>query len=222
MLGLPFREIWCVDFEFHSGDGERPIPVCYVAHEERSGRRHRVWQSEFGPEPVFSTGPDSLFVCYYASAEITSMLALDWPAPVNILDLFTEFRNHTNGRPTVAGAGLLGALAHFGLNGIKHDEKDAMRDLILTGGPWSADERQAILEYCASDVLGLGKLLPAMLPHISLPHALLRGRYMAAAARMEHVGIPVDVPLLEQLRAHWTDIKETYRAFWKWIYAVVD
>ena len=38
-MDLPFREIWCVDFEFHGGDGERPIPVCYVAHEVRSGRQ---------------------------------------------------------------------------------------------------------------------------------------------------------------------------------------
>ena len=46
-----------------------------------------------------------------------------------------------------------------------------------------------------------------MLPHISLPHALLRGRYMAAAARMEHNGIPVDVELLDRLREHWDTIK---------------
>ena len=60
-----------------------------------------------------------------------------------------------------------------------------MRALVLRGGPWSADERAAILDYCAADVAALARLLPAMPPHIDLPRALLRGRYMAAAARME-------------------------------------
>ena len=63
-----------------------------------------------------------------------------------VLDLFTEFRNHTNGIPTVSGAGLLGALAHYGLDGIGTIEKDEMRDLILRGGPWTDAEREAILD----------------------------------------------------------------------------
>ena len=57
------------------------------------------------------------------------------------MDLFTEFRNHTNGIPTLSGAGLLGALAHHGLDGIGTVEKDGMRDLVLRGGPWSDVER---------------------------------------------------------------------------------
>ena len=58
----------------------------------------------------------------------------------------------------------------------------------MRGGPWSADERAGILDYCERDVDALARLLPAMLPKIDLPRALLRGRYMAAAARMEHSG----------------------------------
>jgi hypothetical protein len=37
--------------------------------------------------------------------------------------------------------------------------------------------------------------------------ALLRGRYTAAVARMEHTGMPIDVPTIEMLRRHWEDIK---------------
>ena len=33
-----FREIWCVDFEFHASDGHRPQPHCVVAREMRSGQ----------------------------------------------------------------------------------------------------------------------------------------------------------------------------------------
>ena len=47
------------------------------------------------------------------------------PVPERVLDLFTEFRNHTNGTPTGNGAGLLGALAFYGLDGIGTVEKDA-------------------------------------------------------------------------------------------------
>ena len=54
----------------------------------------------------------------------------------------------------------------------------------------------------------LARLLPPMLRHIDLPRALLRGRYMAAAAAMEHNGVPVDVPLLGKLREKWDDIQD--------------
>ena len=41
-----FPEIWLIDFEFISTTGERPDPVCAVAHELRSGRVLRVWEDE--------------------------------------------------------------------------------------------------------------------------------------------------------------------------------
>ena len=103
---LPFREVWAVDFEFDAKAGENPQPVCLVAWELRAGRRVRLWRDEFGSAPPYSTGPDSLFVAYYASAEIGCHLELGWPAPERVLDLFTEFRNLTNGLPTISGAGL--------------------------------------------------------------------------------------------------------------------
>jgi DNA polymerase I len=57
-------------------------------------------------------------------------------------------------------------------------------------------------------VEGLGKLLDATLPSISLPHALLRGRYTAAVSRMEAVGVPIDVPALNLLRAGWETVQD--------------
>ena len=160
---LSFAEIWCVDYEFWSAPGERPAPVCLVAWELRGGRKIKLWQDKFGAAPPYPTGPHALFVAYYASAEIGCHLALDWPVPERVLDLFTEFRNQTNGLPTIAGSGLLGALAYNGLGGIGATEKDAMRDLILRGGPWSETERAAILDYCESDVAALARLLTEML-----------------------------------------------------------
>jgi hypothetical protein len=189
---LPFREIWALDFEFGSESGDNPEPVCLVTWELRSSRKLRLWSDEFVAKAPYPTDQDVLFVAYYASAEIGCHLALGWPVPQRVLDLFAEFRNHTNGIPTVSGTGLLGALAHYGLDSIGTVEKVEMRDLILRGGPWSDAEREAILDYCESDVAALARLLPAMLPKIDLPRSLLRGRYMVAAARMEHNGVPID------------------------------
>ena len=214
---LPFRHVVVVDFEFEFGghsstedagrSGERPRPVCMVAKELRSGRVWRLWRGEFGSRAPFPTGPDSLFVAYYASAELGCFRALGWPKPVNILDLFIEFRDRTNGLTTPAGSGLVGALAYFGLDGIGAVEKDEMRALVLRGAPWSGDEREAILEYCAEDGAALERLLPAMLSRIDLPRALLRGRYMAAVAAMEFAGVPIDVPALTLLRENWEHIQ---------------
>jgi DNA polymerase I len=215
---LPYRTIVVADFEFEFGghasfeeasrSGERPRPVCMVARDLRGGQTWKLWRDEVGPIPPFPIGPDALFVAFYASAELGCFYALGWPKPANILDLFTEFRDRTNGLQTPAGAGLIGALTYFGLDSIGSQEKDELRALVLRGGPWSAQERTAILDYCASDIVALERLLPAMLPQIDLPRALLRGRYMAAAAAMEFAGTPIDVSTLALLRQHWTDIQD--------------
>src|SRR5262249_25073358 len=47
-----------------------------------------------------------------------------------------------------------------------------------------------------------------MRPTIDLPRALLRGRFMQAAARIEWVGVPVDAELHHQLVKHWPFIQE--------------
>jgi DNA polymerase-1 len=128
--------------------------------------------------------------------------------PERILDLFTEFRALSNGLPTVAGSSLLGALTHFGLDNIGATEKEDMRELVLGGGPWSEQAQADILDYCESDVDALKRLLPAMLPTVDLPRALLRGRYMAAVAQMEHNGIPIDTMMLDRLRCNWSSIQD--------------
>jgi hypothetical protein len=202
-----YREIWAVDFEFATDRNLHPAPVCLVARELKSGREVRLWRDEFGKAPPYGTGPDSLFVAYYAIAEISCHLSLDWPVPQRILDLFCEFKCLTNGLPRAAGAGLLGALTHYGLDAMGAGEKQEMRDLVLGGGPWTSAQRSAILDYCAEDVAGLARLLPAMQASIDLPRALLRGRYTAAVARMERNGVPIDLETLSALRRHWDDIR---------------
>jgi hypothetical protein len=205
-----FREIWLCDFEFWAPTGERPKPLCLVAREFRTGRTLRLWRDELQTldKPPMDTGPSALFAAYFASAELGCFLALDWPAPARILDLYVEFRCLTSGLTVPCGNGLLGALSWFGLDGLAAIEKDSMRELAQRGELYTADERRALLAYCETDVDALARLLPAMLSKIDLLRALLRGRYMGAVARMEWTGIPIDAEALDTLRENWTAIQE--------------
>jgi hypothetical protein len=203
-----YREIWAVDFEFSSGSGERPRPLCCVACELRTRRLVRLWlDNQFIPEPPYGIGPDCLIVGYYLSAELSCHLAMGWDMPARVLDLCAEFRCRTSGMPIPCGNGLLGALSYFGLDGIAVAEKEAMRQLALRGGPYKDGEVRDLLDYCESDVNSLARLLPAMLSGIDLPRALLRGRYMAACAAIEWAGVPIDVELLGRLRSRWESVK---------------
>lgn len=159
--------IYLVDFEFHPAggrEGNPPAPVCMLVRQWPSGVTKRYWQAELQSMSAapFSTGTDALFDAYYASAEMDCFAALGWEYPANLLDLFAEFRWLTNGLRPAHGNGLLGALLYFNLPTIGGESKDAMRDLILTGGPWSEQEQVQILDYCESDVVGLAHLLDAL------------------------------------------------------------
>ena len=124
-----FREVVAIDFEFAAPPGERPARSAWWRTSCGSRRVfRRVARMSSGRRRPYATGPDVLFVAYYASAELGCHRALGWPMPARILDLFAEFRDRTNGLPTPAGAGLLGALTYFGLDAIGATEKEEMRD----------------------------------------------------------------------------------------------
>lgn len=206
---LPFKSITLIDTEFRQPDGELPEAHCLVAMDFLSGAVSRYWAdslAELSAAP-FPVDGDALVVAYYASAEWSVFLQLGWALPVNILDLFAEFRCLTNGLPVPCGAGLLGALAYYGLDAMAGVEKDSMRDLAIRGGPFTERERKDLLTYCEADVQALARLLPRMLQVIDLPRALLRGRYTAAVARMERMGVPIDTETLDALREHWEAIQ---------------
>jgi hypothetical protein len=203
-----FREVWTVDFEFHAPDGNRPQPLCLVAREVFSRRLVRRWfEGTASGDLPWSSAKDTLVVAYYASAEMGCYLALRWPFPARLLDLYSEFRCVTCGLEVPAGYGLLGAMAYFGLDGLAAAEKEDMRRLAMRGGPYTHHEREALLAYCQADTDALAELLPAMLPRLDLARALLRGRFMRAAACIEWNGIPIDTPLLQDLSDQWETIR---------------
>lgn len=206
--GHEFDEVALVDFEFRATPGDRPQSICLVARELCSGRKHRVWlDGSDAPEiPPYPTGDGTLFIAYYASAELGCHLALGWPLPRHVLDLFVEFRNLANGKAITCGYGLLGALTYFGLPAMAVSEKDTMRALALRGGPWSASEQDSLLDYCESDVIALEKLLPKMEPYLDIHRAVHRGRFMRAAASIEHSGVPIDRPTLRRLQSRKEEV----------------
>jgi hypothetical protein len=207
---LPFEEIWLWDFEFVPQPGERPDVVCLAAHELRSGRTLRLWRDELSKQPPFRTDDGVLFVCFVANAEVACHLALGWPVPVNVLDLSPVFRNLTNGRSTPEGKGLIGALRYYGLDAIGSKQKEANQKRIMKGWPFTAEEREQILQYCYSDVDALVRLLPKILPEIDLDVALYHGEFAAVSALMEHHGVPIDMEIFPQLADEetWSAVRD--------------
>ena len=221
MDSLPFAEVWLVDFEYQALEGEHPEPVCLVALEWRTRRRHRLWWDQMGASPPYDISSDSLFVSFASDAEMSCHLAMDWKLPARVLDLRIEFLQAINVTPRPArGKGekerwgsLLHALNYYGLDSMGGVEKEQMREVILRGGPTLNAERGKILDYCEADVLALCRLLPAMIRrgHIHLDRrlhfALHRGRFMRAVTRMQRQGVPIDVNRFNRLIAQWDSIK---------------
>jgi hypothetical protein len=205
-----FREVWLVDAEFRTDPGENPWPVCLAACEYFTKREIVLWRDELIRlrAAPFGTGPEALFVAYFASAEIGVFLELGWPLPINILDLFAEFRCQTNGLTVLINNreknSLLAALTWFGLDRMTRTRKEAMRKLVIQD---PEEHRAEIGDYCLEDARSQGPLLNKLLPLIDWPYALLRGRYTKAVARMERLGVPIDVSAWEAFCAKWEAIK---------------
>jgi DNA polymerase-1 len=222
-----FDRIVAIDTEYTPVVGGHVRPICLVAHELVSGQRVRLWHDELGPIPPFPTDDRTLYVCYMAAAESGFFLARGWPTPARVLDLFAEFRNHTNkALPKSLGgqqAGLIDALEYFGIretHGYTVAEKKAMQDLACRGGPYTEQQKWDFLDYCEADVEVLGPLMERLLLHIrarrkapgaprrGLVQALHRGRYMNAVASMEYTGPPVDIDTYRWVNEHRLEVME--------------
>ena len=207
-----FRHAWSIDFEFVVPPGHKPTPICMAAKCAITGQTIKLWGDELNHCP-FACDDSELFIAYYACAESACFDVLGWPRPRRMLDLYAEFRCATNGAGTAHGNGLIGALLHFGLPTIGSEEKKAMQDLAIRGGPWSDQERVVLLDYCESDVDAVLRLLGPLLGAIGrsggdFGRALLRGRYMVALGIVVNNGIPIDIELQNRMIHHWSAIMQ--------------
>jgi len=118
-----------LDFEFRplgGQEGNPPEVICMVAYEIGTGKYHRLFQGDLYKlkAPPFPVGDTTVVVAYFTSAEMACFKALGWPMPTNVLDLYAEFRNKTNGLPYLPGGrSLLGAMKFFGLDSITQNTK---------------------------------------------------------------------------------------------------
>lgn len=206
-----YKAVYVLDFEFVANDGARQRPICLVYRELISGTENRVWIEE-GAACPFPTGPDVLFVGFYASAEWGCFLSLGWEVPERCIDLCAEYRVQMTGNAVPWQSNLVFVANAFGISTMETAYKKAMRDLIIAGGPWSDSEQEVILEYCAEDVALTEQVFRHMWPllsksPLSFTQALFRGRYTCAVARIEFAGTPIDVDLLGRLRSNWAQIQ---------------
>jgi hypothetical protein len=162
---LPYERIIAFDFEFYGAEGENPNVVCLVVWDVLSDETRRYWRDDLleMEGPPFDIGDSSLCVAYFASAEMQCFETLGWPRPGHLIDLYAEFRRITNGQELTYGRGMVGALRYFSLEQFVPNEKLEMRELILSGGPWSAAQKSSILAYCQQDVEAIAPLFAAIL-----------------------------------------------------------
>jgi DNA polymerase I len=213
-----FETAWHVDFEYRQNANHCSVPVSLFAYEEHTGTelcltRDQLLQLRRAP---FGTGPRDLVIAYAANAEISCFQMLGWPQPRNVLDLYVEACAVLNGRTDLWDSkgrpGLVAVLEMLGLPSITAAEKKEMRELIIGHETYTAEQWEAIKAYNRSDVEATRQLLPVLAPQFDLPHALHRGRYMAAVACQEVLGLPVNTDLLNRLIEHWQAIQLYYIA----------
>ena len=199
---LPFAEIWVVDIEFYPGQGlaqwrqgRRPGHAALPRRlEMRSGRIVRIWQDEFGPFPPYRLDASALFVALHAHRRVRRSHRASGANRLRASMLMSSFGT----TPTTAASraaiarkgfyGLGGALRYFGENGIDTAHKTDMRDRIMQGPPFSADERERSWTIAKTTSERWRVLVEHIVPTIrSLPHAMARaisvGHRAARAAR---------------------------------------
>jgi DNA polymerase-1 len=199
-------DIKIIDFEFqvaggrhsdpeHGRDsGGRVLPLSLVVWSLITGRIDRYWRDELLQmrEAPFDTGPRTLVVAWFWSAEGNCFAALRWRFPRKLICSHAEYRWWQNGIVPDKPPGLVEALQKFNLPCIGVAAKEANREKILTTSHWSASDIAETLDYNQSDVLGTGAVFCKLAPKLDVQRAMLRGRYSAACGVIEHRGIPLD------------------------------
>jgi DNA polymerase I len=216
-----YRTVLLIDTEFRQTPFGHVHPVCLVAKDVVSGHEYRTWtdDSDTSELPTLPDGPNVLYVSYSAPAEWSCWLAWGWELPCNILDLHAVHRLENNGltefqrgeeRPLRCSLLSLMQEKDLGHLAMSEAHKEAMRNLILQGGPYTHEQKTAILDYCSADVKALELLLPAILPRSDLNAALMLGDFTRVLAWVEWNGIPVDTSLCYRLQRCWTKILEMF------------
>ena len=207
-----------VDTEFQF-DQSKTYPVkvvCFVYRDLTTGETFRVWekdQQHWGNRLFdFDT---TLFVCFYATAEVGCFLKSHQGRPPFIFDCWTEYAKLYKNRRELS---VLAACAAYGYpNPMSKEEKDKNRDLIINQNTWTKIEQKRILDYCEKDVDETEHIFYGVLKDLEkycgndyetlLEQAMARGQAMACVQKMQDNGIPVDNNLATDFVNYWSEVK---------------
>jgi DNA polymerase-1 len=227
-----FGSVVVCDFEYEVADGDLPNVLCMVAYVLDENLRHvrtiRLWRDEFGRNPPFDVGPDTLFVAYSAWAELTCFLMLGWKFPEHIFDQHTAHLAASNTllphnpdeKRQKPRKRLPDACRAYGIEGWERIEKDVISKDIGEGN-WQKYGREGTFEYCEEDVEKSTQLLRQQLlgrpglPPASVPHILHWSNYSSKAiAKIQARGMPIDKVLWNLVQENKAAvIKELLRQF---------
>ncbi len=224
---MRFERIYQADKEHRPNANHHSVSVSLHVREMRSGIEMPFWENQLRAmrRAPFGTGPRDVMMAFASNSELSCFLTENWPFPENVIDIYVENNAIINGRhdiwppidpktgepeKTERRPGLLDALKLHGLPGMPQTEKDRMRDVIL--GDDYRNYRAEIQAYNKVDVDETAALTNVIAPSINIPLALHRGRFMAAIAREERTGIPIDTAALKRLSDNWERLQRYYIA----------
>ena len=226
-----FRQIVVVDTEYEVEDGGLPNLLCLVAYvlddELRHVRTIRKWRGEFGSEPPFDTGPETLFVAYAAgTAELMVFKAQGWRFPAYVFDQHTAYLAASNRllpydpdeKRARERKRLSDVCRVYGIEGWERIDKEDISKAIGNGTWHGRYSPQEILDYCEEDVRMSTLLLRAqlrdrcdyrghtLLPAIDTDRVIHWSNYSAkAVALIQSRGMPIDM-------AAWNLVQENRAA----------
>jgi DNA polymerase I len=215
-----FGRVVVVDFEYETegGDynlvvGDLPVALCMVAYELDENLQHvrtiRLWRGEFGPQPPFDIGDDTLLVAYSAWVELTIFMTLGWKFPRYVYDLHTAYlavsnvlAPHDPDNPRKREHKRLpDACRAYDIEGWERIDKGTMAQDIGQGH-WRKYGPAAVYDYCEEDVRNSAKLLERQLrgrpglPPMNVKRILHWSTYSAkTVARIQARGMLIDTYL---------------------------
>lgn len=186
-----YASIWIVLVKVEARSGEPLAPLALVAKNASTEQMIELGVPKLlsVKHPPYPTGAQALLVTINANEVVACHLALGWRLPERIVDLMIEVRNLSNGNRQKVVGGLAGALLWFG--------QPTAGAFSLSTSPQSMRDR----------MFAVARLYSAMRVSLDLGHALLRGRYCCAVARIEANGIPIDRRVVDKLRSNWPATK---------------
>ena len=215
-----------LDTEFYNSQEKDMNIVCLCIVDEH-GNKREFWTHDNKDEvsSFFSSIEGNTLVAFQATAEVRSLLSLGIdPRKYKWIDLFSEWVQLLNKNDTF----LIKEDKSFRkknliectnkMLGIQRDAefKEDTRDLIMSGGPYTSEEKQRILFYCSDDIKHLANILKAMQDYYNEVWSheiediekimLNRGNYICALGMCENEGIPLDLGKLRLLNKNYHQV----------------